>query len=207
MTLDDALQSLTKLLEEPIVNAKVVLSFKSLFTYERGAKGFHRWPALKYFLFEYEEHLRVKAREENDKVSIDEYFATTIEHVIPQQYNDFWSSEVLSFTQAVDPDKEDYAIKVLLNSLGNMTLLKHGKNSSLGNKSWKEKKTRFSTGSYNEIDISKHGSWDKLKISERGREMLKFLENKIQGLTFSENEINELLFLNEEFKNSFLDLK
>jgi hypothetical protein len=207
LSLDDVFHSLTKQLEEPIVNAKVILSFQSLFSFERGAKGFHRWPALKYFLFEYEDHLKMKAREENDKVSIDEYFGTTIEHVIPQQYNDYWSTEVHSFIKGIEPEKEDYAVKVLLNNIGNLTLLKHGKNASLGNKSWKEKKDRFSTGSYNEIDISKHKNWDKTKIVERGREMLKFLESKIQGLTFSENEKNELLFLNEEFKNSFLDVK
>ena len=74
------------------------------------------------------------------------------------------------------------------------SILKNGKNSSLGNKSWKEKKERFRTGSYNEIDVSRHEKWSIDKISERGRDMLKFLETKISGLTFSESDIEEILF-------------
>jgi hypothetical protein len=206
ISLEDILESFRKLLSEPIINSKVVQSFKALFLYERGAKGFHRWPALKYFLFEYEEFLRVKAREESKKLSIEEYFNTTIEHIIPQQYSDFWSAEVEDFTATLQDESLDQAKKILLNTLGNLTLLKHGKNASLGNRSWKEKKERFRTGSYNEIDVSNNEFWNKSNIAHRGKEMLLFLQTKVQGLVFSQDEINDLLFVNEEVKNSFLDL-
>jgi uncharacterized protein with ParB-like and HNH nuclease domain len=206
ISLEDILESFRKLLSEPIINSKVVQSFKALFLYERGAKGFHRWPALKYFLFEYEEFLRVKAKEESKKLSIDEYFNTTIEHIIPQQYSDFWSAEVEDFTATLQDESIDQAKKILLNTLGNLTLLKHGKNASLGNRSWKEKKERFRTGSYNEIDVSNNEFWNKSNIAHRGKEMLLFLQTKVQGLVFSQDEINDLLFVNEEVKNSFLDL-
>jgi uncharacterized protein with ParB-like and HNH nuclease domain len=206
ISLEDILESFRKLLSEPIINSKVVQSFKALFLYERGAKGFHRWPALKYFLFEYEEFLRVKAKEESKKLSIEEYFNTTIEHIIPQQYSDFWSAEVEDFTATLQDESLDQAKKILLNTLGNLTLLKHGKNASLGNRSWKEKKERFRTGSYNEIDVSNNEFWNKSNIAHRGKEMLLFLQTKVQGLVFSQDEINDLLFVNEEVKNSFLDL-
>jgi hypothetical protein len=78
-----------------------------------------------------------------------------------------------------------------------LTILKNGKNSSLGNKSWLDKKERFRTGSYNEIDISQHGTWTKDKIAERGKEMLKFLEYKINGLTFSDTDIEKILFYDD----------
>jgi hypothetical protein len=75
-----------------------------------------------------------------------------------------------------------------------LTILKNGKNSSLGNKSWLEKKERFRTGSYNEIYISQFDTWSKDSIAQRGKEMLKFLETKISGLSFSDSDIEKILF-------------
>lgn len=183
-----------ELINMPIVISNIIQSFKFLFTYERGAKGFHRWGNLKYFLFEYEEYLKQLAKETNDKVTIDDFNETSIEHIIPQDFWDHWKDEVNFVTNGLDEGKYEQARKVIINTLGNLTILKNGKNSSLGNKSWKEKKERFRTGSYNEIDVSRHEKWSIDKISERGRDMLKFLETKISGLTFSESDIEEILF-------------
>lgn len=193
------------LLNMPVVIPNIIQSFKYLFTYERGAKGFHRWGNLKYFLFEYEQHLKTIARETNDKVTIDDFFETTIEHIIPQHFWDNWQIEVNSVTDGIEDDKIEQARKVLINTLGNLTILKNGKNSSLGNKSWTDKKERFRTGSYNEIDISKHINWSKDKIAQRGKEMLKFLESKIKGLTFTDNDIEKILFYDDFIINKIYD--
>lgn len=195
----------TNLLGTTVAVPNIIQSFKSLFTYERGNKGFHRWGALKYFLFEYEEHLKHKALETNDKVTIDDYLETTIEHVIPQQFWDNWQDTVNGFTEGLEEVDIEQARKVLINSLGNLTILKNGKNSSLGNKSWLDKKERFRTGSYNEIDISQHNSWTKDKIAQRGKEMLKFLEYKINGLTFSDTDIEKILFYDDFIINKIYD--
>jgi hypothetical protein len=200
-TIDSINQKQTDSLNTAVSVPNLIQSFKALFTYERGAKGFHRWGALKYFLFEYEENLKHIAKETNDKVTIDDYFETTIEHIIPQQFWDNWENVVNNFTDGLEESDIDQARKVLINSLGNLTILKNGKNSSLGNKSWKDKKERFRTGSYNEIDISKHENWTKDKIAQRGKEMLKFIETKVGGLTFSDDDIENLLF----FDNNFID--
>ena len=97
------------------------------------------------------------------------------------------------------------AHKVLINTLGNLTILKNGKNSSLGNLGWADKKNRFSTGSYNEIDISKNTDWTKKEILKRGIEMLLFLENKINGLKFTEEEKNKMLFYEEDVIKKFTE--
>ena len=76
-------------------------------------------------------------------------------------------------------------------------LLKNGKNSSLGNRGWTEKKERFRTGSYNEIAISKHDKWTKEIIAERGSEMLRFLETKIAGLNFTDEDIKKTLYFDD----------
>lgn len=206
---EDTIEGINKkqedLLNTVVVIPNIIKSFKSLFTYERGAKGFHRWGALKYFLFEYEEYLKQKAKETNEKVTIDDFYETTIEHIIPQQFWDNWQDTVNSFTDGLAADDIEQARKVLINTLGNLTILKNGKNSSLGNKSWKDKKERFRTGSYNEIDISSHDTWAKDKIAERGNEMLKFLETKISGLNFTEDDIEKILFYEDSIINKIYD--
>jgi uncharacterized protein with ParB-like and HNH nuclease domain len=210
---EDDLEGIIKKTEDLIniaVNVpNIIHSFKYLFTYERGAKGFHRWGNLKYFLFEYEDFLKLKAQETNDKVTLDDFDKTTIEHIIPQHFRENWKEEVDSVTNGLEEEEKiEQTRKVLLNTLGNLTILKNGKNSSLGNKGWKEKRERFRTGSYNEIEISKHDQWTKLNISERGVEMLKFLETKVTGLTFTEDEIKKTLhfddYIIERFEEKLL---
>lgn len=204
-TIENINKKMEENLSKEIVIPIIIKSFKSLFTYERGPKGFHRWEALKYFLFEYEEYLKQKAEEPNDKVTIDDFYVTTIEHIIPQQFLDYWQNTVNSFTDGMETDEIEQARKVLINSLGNLTILKNGKNSSLGNISWKDKKVRYRTGSYNEIDISSHETWSKDKIAERGKNMLKFLETKISGLSFTEDDIEKILFYEDYIINRIYD--
>ena len=196
--LESILQKIEDLINIPVSVNNIVQSFKYLFTYERGAKGFHRWGNLKYFLFEYEEFLKSKVQETNDKVTIDDFNETTIEHIIPQQFWDYWGDEVNSISDGIEEnEKIEQARKVLLNTLGNLTILKNGKNSSLGNKGWLEKKERFRTGSYNEIAISNYENWTIQNISERGTEMLQFLQTKVTGLSFTNEDIKNSLFFED----------
>jgi len=190
-------KKIADLLSIPISTQSFIQRMNYLYTYERGNKGFHRWDNLKYFLFEYEEHLKQRYKETNDKVDIDDFWDTSIEHVIPQRWWDNWSDTVKRFETDLEEDKLDITRKVLLNNLGNLTILKGGKNSSLGFKSWEDKKDRFSTGSYNEIDISKKDNWTHKEIMERGFDMLRFLAKKTIGLNFTEEEQFKLLFYDD----------
>lgn len=205
-TLDDLLEEMKEILARQIDNTNIINGFKHLFTYERGAKGFHRWWNLKYFLFEYEEFLKNKAQETNDKVTLSDFENTSIEHVIPQTFWDNWQSEVGCVTKDLEDENQIGQVrKAIINTLGNLTILKNGKNSSLGNKNWDIKKERFRTGSYNEIAISKYEKWNKFTIKERGEEMLKFLEKKIIGLNFSEQDIGKILFYDDYIINKMYE--
>ena len=196
-TIDHIFNHTNDLINKPINNVDIINAFKSLFTYVNGNKGFHRWGNLKYFLFEYEEYLKADARETNDKVSLSDFYNTTIEHIIPQDFRSNWAGVVDEFTEPIEEDYKNQARKVLINTLGNLTILKNGKNSALGNKSWIEKKERYRTGSYNEIAISKYIDWTTKNISERGIDMLKFMERKITGLTFTEEDMKKALFYDD----------
>ncbi|GHT03792.1 hypothetical protein AGMMS49525_09450 [Bacteroidia bacterium] len=197
-TFNELLEECNLLLNKPIENSNIINGFKYLFTYERGAKGFHRWWNLKYFLFEYEEFLKDKALETNDKVTLNDFDNTTIEHIIPQQFWDNWIEVVNEVTNNLeDENKVNQTRKVLINTLGNLTILKNGKNASLGNRSWQEKRERFSTGSYNEIAISKYEKWDKNTVAKRGKDMLMFLETKVSGLSFSDEDLAQSLFFDD----------
>lgn len=204
-TIEGINQKQKDLLNTPVTVPNIIQAFKSLYTYERGAKGFYRWTTLKYFLFEYEEHLKHQAKETNDKVTIDDYIETTIEHIIPQQFWNNWQEVMNNFTDGLEESNIDQGRKVLINSLGNLTILKNGKNTSLGNKSWTDKKHRFRTGSYNEIDISKYDTWTKEKIAQRGKEMLKFIETKVDGLILSDEDIEKILFYDDNIIDRIYD--
>jgi hypothetical protein len=207
VSIQDIVNSTNELIIKSINVNDIINGFKYLFTYERGPKGFHRWYNLKYFLFEYEEFLKFDAKETNDKVSLDDFEITTIEHIIPQDFWANWSDVVNDFTDPiVEEDKKAHARKVLVNTLGNLTILKNGKNSSLGNKSWIDKRSRYRTGSYNEIAVSKHDNWTQKNITERGFDMLIFLEKKITGLKFSEDEMKKTLFFDEDIIQLFEDI-
>lgn len=198
LTIDDLLKEIEHYIAQPINNLNLITGFKNLFTYERGQKGFHRWGCLKYFLFEYENHLKKEAKEPNDKVTLDDFNSTTIEHIIPQSWQDNWQKEVKEVTKKLKDDyKIEQARKVIINTLGNLTILKDEKNSSVGKDSWKDKRKRYTTGSYNEIAISKYEQWDKISIKKRGINMLNFLEIKVSGLKFLDSEMDNVLFYDE----------
>jgi uncharacterized protein with ParB-like and HNH nuclease domain len=199
-TADEILNDINKYLNPINITdtIKIVNGFKDLFTYERGNKGFHRWWTLKYFLFEYEDHLKNTKKETDDKVTLDDFAETTIEHIIPQQFCNNWKEEVEEVTNTMEDEGQIWqAKKVLINTLGNLTILKNGKNASLGDRSWEEKRERFRTGSYNEIIISKNEHWNKSTIKARGIDLLKFLETKVSGLKFSDEDMNRILFYDD----------
>lgn len=194
------LQACNKISPEAIANG-----FSGLFNYVYGNKGFHRWGTLKYVLFEYDAFLMHEFRESALRVSYENYDNTTIEHIIPQTYEKYWNDTVDKVTNHFDEADWGQVRKVLINSLGNLTILKGGKNSELGNKPWNTtngvegKKTRYSTGSYNEIEISKNNEWNEYKIWERGCKIMSFIVHKLGIQEFSNDLLKKILFYNETF--------
>ena len=185
-------------INEPIDFNAMINGFRGLFDYVYGNKGFHRWGGLKYLLFEYEKKLQEEYKEDDAHVSIESYNETTVEHVLPQKYDENWSEtmdSIFSEHKAISDDEKYNCQRSVINSLGNLTILKGGKNSGLGNKSWEYKKGRFTKGSFNEIEISQQDSWNEETIRERGIKILKIMVEKIQNTAiFPEDRYDEILF-------------
>ncbi len=150
--------------------------------------GYYNWPGVRYFLFEYDNYLR--GREES---KVKWTMPNSIEHIYPQTPSDIsWKKSFIGFT----PKQQRY----LCNSLGNLVLLSHSKNSSLSNKPFdKKKKTIHSTGSssgffngsHSEINVAESKNWNPREIYNRGVRMLTFLIDYWE-IDLTKKEIKEL---------------
>ena len=210
--LQEIRESLQKELMLPINITGLVDAFSGLFTYVRGNIGYHRWGALKYLLFEYEEYLHGKNfSHDEQKLFIGNYDTTEIEHIMPRELR-YWQTESADFLTGFSVEQEQLAKNILLNTLGNLTILKEPKNSSVSNNPWlstsniKGKKERYASGSFSEILISQNDSWNKHTILARGKEILNFLLKEKLGVTepLAEELITKALFCtNEYYQNGF----
>ena len=95
----------------------------------------------------------------------------TIEHVMPQSWQSYWP---LAAIATVDPVTEQKAIQhrsIMLNTLGNLTLITGSFNSSLQNAAWTAKKPELLT--YGKLNLTQyfHGpdanEWDETAIHKR----------------------------------------
>lgn len=147
--------------------------------FERG-EGYYSWNGLRYFLFEYELHLKDQSKTNNQKIDWNEFITNkkdfiTIEHIYPQTPEDkYWTNKYKKYD-----DDEKYK---LCNSLGNLLPLSVSKNSSLQNVSFLNKKVDtdkqkgYFNGSYSENKVALKEDWTAIEIKERGIELLNFLE-------------------------------
>ena len=146
--------------------------------------GYYHWKPIRYFMFEYEQHLRAGSRSQREKLHWREFVGerngrdySTIEHILPQKVsNEYWKSRV-----------KDLALRdrnTLKGSLGNLLPLSRSKNSSLGNRPFPEKKGNASNavgyvyGCYSENEVSQEAEWTPIHILERGVRLLTFLETR-----------------------------
>jgi len=141
-------------------------------------KGYYELPALKFVLFEYEEHLRIAAKSSTTKMTWEQFRGArdSVEHVYPQ-------------TPAPDEWKafESYNAelrRLLTHSLGNLVAVSVAKNSALSRRSFSDKKKGtdkipgFSQGSFSELRIAQLEKWTPLEIRLRGLELLRFIEER-----------------------------
>ncbi|MCS4536789.1 DUF262 domain-containing HNH endonuclease family protein [Mycoplasma sp. CSL7475-4] len=160
-------------------------------------KGYYGWKYLSYFLFEYEMKLYSEkghspklldwsefTKSERDKISI--------EHIFPQTPTKwYWRNQFRNYN---DDEK-----RCLSNSLGNLIALSQKINSELQNNEFEYKKEKYSTGCISELEIAKHDDWNPNTILDRGKKLLKFMQNR-WGFTFSQDEetLLGLTFMNDE---------
>jgi hypothetical protein len=155
--------------------------------------GFYRWEAIRYFMFEYEQALRRASKDGREKLHWKEFVGerrgpgyATIEHVYPRKaQHAYWRSRFQKYSS-----KER---NVLKNSLGNLLPLSRGKNSSLGNKTFPEKKgsadsaVGYAYGCYSENEIALLPEWNAKEILERGSKLLDFFEER-WGITLGNRQ-------------------
>lgn len=211
LTLDDLYKELDELLNKSIDVQSLISGFRYLFTYVRGNVGFYRWSALKFFLMEYEKYLQGK---NFSHVEWDKYYDVQIEHVMPKKWSENWNQEMndyLSVHQSLSDEDVEKAKSILINSLGNLTVIQDIKNAGIGNNPWNKKQKAYANGSYSEIEIATTSSWDPwgyASIKARGEKMLKFMcdylkhNNNtplklIQNLT--QNDYSDILFYESKY--------
>lgn len=178
----------------------MIVQYKSLFEYTYKNKGYHRWGGLKFFLMEYENYLKEQKRD-FEHVSWDNFNEINIEHIMPQSYDANWNKEMDDYLggKELTEDEKIRAEKIIINTLGNLTILKDAKNSALQNDPWNKKKERYETGSFSEQEISKEQNWDKKAIWKRGCKMLDFMTTMVEGLAFSDEQKKQLLFVSDKY--------
>lgn len=205
MTLADLCGELRSHLSTPCNTQALIAGFRNLFNYQRGNIGFHRWAGLKYFLFEYE--MRLKA-DQLPHLTWEQYYDTSIEHIMPRGYRNHWQAEMDDYLKDKNFSAEERtkAERILLNSLGNLTIIQDVKNSGLGDNPWKIKKTAYSRGCFSEIEISSTARWDpwsQQSILDRGKKMLDHLAALLGNLTFvcdeGQNDKDDILFYEKKY--------
>lgn len=174
---------------------RAIAEMRELFRY---SDGFNSWSGLRYFLFEYEQHLKERAGRQEGKIDWNEFTTAkrdhvTVEHIFPQTPK---PGEWPSFTALKE---EDY--RAITNSLGNLLALSQSRNSSFSNRAFGAKKQDangvkgYYNGSYSEIVVAQASDWTPEAILKRGLEMLEFLEGRWSISLGSQSDKIRFLYL------------
>ena len=200
-TLDAELDGL---LNQSIDVKALIDGFRNLFNYVRGNIGFYRWSALKFFLMEYEDSLRGNGF---PHVEWSNYYNVQIEHIMPKTWNTHWSQEMnvyLNAHQSLTKEEIEKAKNVLINTLGNLTVIQDIKNAGIGNNPWFTKKESYLNGSYSEIQIATEKEWNPwsyASIKARGETMLKFMCDYLRH-----NNNTPLIFTKSQTQDDYSDI-
>lgn len=145
-------------------------------------QGFYDWSGLRYFLFEYEQHLQSQKKSATTKINWDEFNEAkrdhvTIEHIYPQ------SAESASWTKRFGKLNWSQQRQVL-HGLGNLLALSQHKNVQVSNAPFAEKKkptsgkAGYNFGSYSELEVAAETDWTPISILDRGLKLFDFLEER-----------------------------
>ncbi len=176
------LEEFTNLLKNEMNSWPQIPDFKAALLDGLGESSYYAWSDIKYFLFEYELHLKDKVKRKTDKIVWDDFLDNnfdddhaSVEHILPQTISfPYWKDTIKGY----DAKK----VKKLKNSLGNLVAISTPRNSSLRNKPFPEKKgtkdlkTGYLFGSYSENEIALSQDWGPVEILERGIRLLDFME-------------------------------
>ena len=176
--------------------------------------GYYSWGVIRYFMFEYEQHLRSLSRtsrelldwrEDDDREHFDPDHRT-VEHIYPQRASHSYWKERFNKYRVQDRN-------ILKNSLGNLLPVSYPKNSSLSNGSFPEKlgspdkQVGYRYGCLSEIQVSMENEWTPVTILRRGLRLLEFMERRWAIQLGDVDQKTELLGLAFVVKNERLDAK
>ena len=136
---------------------------------------------------------------------------------MPKKWSENWNQEMndyLGVHQSLSVEEVEKAKSILINSLGNLTVIQDIKNAGIGNNPWNIKQKAYANGSYSEIEIATNTLWHPWgydSIIARGEGMLNYLcdylkHNGYSPLTITRNasqdDYTDILFY--EAKYSYL---
>jgi hypothetical protein len=132
--------------------------------------NWYNWSGIKYFLFEYEEHL---AKKEDVRIAWEDIEASakekSIEHIFPQTpTHEYWTARFTEFGR-----------ELCLHALGNLVLASRDANSSYGNKPFPEKRGEAGSSSpcyanamlFQERELAQCDDWTPMRILARRRKL------------------------------------
>ncbi len=199
--IEEVNKELREALAVPCDKNAIIDSFRNLFNYLRGGIGFYRWRGLKYLLFEYEYSLC--PQKDFPRILWEKYEDTSIEHIMPRTWQTYWSATMESYWKPKDLEEEEKqkASNILINSLGNLSIIRDIKNSGLGNNPWESKKEAYKRGSYSEEEIAREEKWNEDSIYKRGKRMFAFLCQTMLGqqIRLTEEDYTRVLFYDSKF--------
>lgn len=194
---DGVIEEIGEWLERIKKDKQLITIIKDSFKKE----GFYNWRGIKYFLYEYDLHLKSQSKTNRDKIIWENFIEDpedhhTIEHVYPQRpKKDCW----MKVYEKYSSQEKSF----LRHSLGNLVPLSRAKNSSFQNSCFEtklgteESKVGFRYGSYAENEIACKSSWTAIDILERGLRLLSFMEER-WGIGLGDNA-EKVKFLNLSF--------
>ncbi|MBF0103892.1 MAG: DUF262 domain-containing protein [Deltaproteobacteria bacterium] len=170
--------------------------------FKYGSKdGFYGWRGIRYFLYEYEQHLFEQSKNKTQKILWNKFInsedTVSIEHILPQTPDkQCWIDSFNKYSSV--------ELSALTNTLGNLLALSQPKNSSLQNYCYSEKRADNDTargyfnGSYSENRVAeKYQEWTSEQIKSRSLELLSFMEMR-WNITLGD-ETTKLKLLNIDF--------
>lgn len=91
----------------------------------------------------------------------------SIEHIMPRRWQEHWQIDYISQETVDHRDK-------MVDTLGNLTLVNSGLNSSISNGPWSRKRTAIAENStlYMNREICAHETWDETTIGQRGEALV-----------------------------------
>lgn len=173
--------------------------------------GFYSWSGIRYFLYEYEEYLRIESKNYSEKLIWSDWDDDlrdykSVEHIYPQRaQHKYWKERFDRYS----PNERS----LLRHTIGNLVPISIPKNSSLQNKPFPEKvcneknNVGYKYGSYSEIELTDEKDWSGKEILIRGVKLIKFMSKRWKINFGTTEDIIKFLKLEFVLNKENLELK